>query len=104
MSSDDGPVQKPTLRHNIAANVRRLRENSGRSQEALGEDCGLHPGHVGQIERATSDITVGTLERLAAGLGVDPLRLLRPPPKNAKSKPLPRGPKPGSVRRVKRRR
>jgi transcriptional regulator with XRE-family HTH domain len=62
----------------IAANVRRLREGKGLSQEALADVCGYHRTYIGGIERSERNITIATLEALAGGLGVDPLALLVP--------------------------
>jgi transcriptional regulator with XRE-family HTH domain len=60
----------------IAANVRRLRNAKGLSQEALGEVCGYHRTYVGGIERGERNITIATLEALAGALGVEPVQLL----------------------------
>lgn len=62
----------------IAANVRRLREGKGLSQEALADVCGYHRTYVGGIERSERNITIATLEALAGALEVDPIALLTP--------------------------
>ncbi|WP_371826732.1 helix-turn-helix domain-containing protein [Caballeronia sp. SBC1] len=48
------------------------------SQELLSVECGFHRTYVSQVERATTNITLDNLQRLAQGLGVDPSELLRP--------------------------
>ena len=60
-----------------ATNIRRLRVASGLSQEGLADECGLHRTYVGAIERGERNITLRTLERIAAALGVEPAALLR---------------------------
>jgi len=62
----------------IAANVRRLREGKGLSQEALADVCGYHRTYIGGIERSERNITIATLEALAGALGVDAKALLTP--------------------------
>jgi transcriptional regulator with XRE-family HTH domain len=63
----------------IAANVRRLREGKGLSQEALADVCGYHRTYIGGIERSERNITIATLEALAGALGVTARSLLDPP-------------------------
>ncbi len=62
----------------IAANVRRLREGKGLSQEALADVCGYHRTYIGGIERSERNITIATLEALAGALDVDAKALLTP--------------------------
>lgn len=69
MESDD-------LRPILAANLRRLRESRGISQEALGSQAGLHRTYIGAVERGERNITLATLQRIAAALAVDPVSLL----------------------------
>jgi len=66
-----------TLRRVVAHNVRRLRLAQGLSQEAFADRCGLHRTYVGAIEREERNVTLETLERLAAALSVRPADLLR---------------------------
>ena len=60
----------------LARNLRRLRGQRGFSQEMAAEKCGLHRTYVGAIERGERNVTLTTLQEIAAGLRVDPLRLL----------------------------
>ena len=63
----------------LAKNVVRLRGARGCSQEALAELCGLHRTYVGSVERCERNVTLGTLEKLASGLGVSVAALLADP-------------------------
>jgi transcriptional regulator with XRE-family HTH domain len=45
-----------------------LREARGYTQEDLSTRCRLHKSYIGNIERATVNITLASLEVLAAGL------------------------------------
>lgn len=65
------------LRH-VAANVRRLRERRGETQEQFAQAAGVAPRYVQEVERARTNLSVAMLVRLAAALEVDPRRLLRP--------------------------
>jgi len=48
----------------------------GISQEELATRSGLHRTYIGGIERAERNISLATLEMIAAGLGVEPSELL----------------------------
>lgn len=69
---------KPAVRAALAANVRRLRTELGKSQEGLGEEADFHRTYVSQVERGVANITIDNLERLAHQLGVLPHQLLQP--------------------------
>lgn len=64
------------LRWRLADHVKRLRTTKGVSQEVLSAECGFHRTYISQVERAATNITIDNLQRLAAGLGVDPAELL----------------------------
>jgi transcriptional regulator with XRE-family HTH domain len=62
----------------LTRNLRRLRQERGLSQEEAAEKCGLHRTYVGAIERGERNITLSTLQEIAAAFRIDPLRLLSP--------------------------
>jgi transcriptional regulator with XRE-family HTH domain len=65
----------PTARELLAANVRRLREQTEVSQERLAEMAGFHRTYVSQVERGIVNITVDNIDALAATLKV-PVHIL----------------------------
>ncbi len=67
------------LRVVLAANVRAHRARLGLSQEAFADACGLHRTYVGAVERAERNVTLTTLDTLAAALGISVPQLLTPP-------------------------
>ena len=67
-----------SLRLQLAVNVRRLRLQSGMSQEALAEETGLHRTYIGSVERGERNLSVDNIEKLAAALHVPPSELLAP--------------------------
>lgn len=64
------------LRKVLADNVRAYREKHGLSQEALADACDLHRTYIGSIERCERNVTMSTLEVLAAALHVTVPELL----------------------------
>jgi transcriptional regulator with XRE-family HTH domain len=60
----------------IGANVRRLRNAKGISQEELADVSGYHRTYVGGIERGEKNISIATLAALAGALGVEAHELL----------------------------
>ena len=56
--------------------VRQLRLERGLSQEKLGEIAGLDRTYISQTEMGRRNVTLGTIHKLAAALGVDAACLL----------------------------
>jgi transcriptional regulator with XRE-family HTH domain len=54
----------------FAANLRRLREERGLSQERLAHNADLNTTHVAKIERTEREPGVRTVAKLARSLGV----------------------------------
>lgn len=65
------------LQRNIGRNLRAYRQARGLSQEAFAEVLGVHRTYMGGIERGERNLTLRSLERIAARIGEDPLSLLR---------------------------
>jgi transcriptional regulator with XRE-family HTH domain len=63
-------------RDQFGANVRRIREKAGLSQEALSGRSGLHMTEISRLERGERDPRLATIVRVARGLEVAPSRLL----------------------------
>lgn len=64
------------IRRQVGANVRRLREARGWSQEELGEHADLHRTYISGIERGVRNPTVTIVAKLAKTLRVQPGTLL----------------------------
>ena len=66
------------LQRLLGANLRRYRLARGLSQEALADVVGVHRTYMGGLERGERNLTLRSVERIAAQLGVEPLALLQP--------------------------
>ncbi|MDT3438270.1 helix-turn-helix transcriptional regulator [Pseudofrankia sp. BMG5.37] len=64
------------LQRIVGRNLRRYREGRGLSQEAFADVVGVHRTYMGGLERGERNLTLRSLERLAATLRLDPLELL----------------------------
>lgn len=72
----------------IGANVRRLREAKGWTQEECADRCGeMSAPLLRRIELASTNVTALTLARLAEGLDVDAAELLAPGTPHTKRRP-----------------
>jgi transcriptional regulator with XRE-family HTH domain len=60
----------------VAANVKRLRLQRKWSQEDCAEKCDLHRTYIGAVERGERNITLATLDSIAAAFGISPADLL----------------------------
>jgi transcriptional regulator with XRE-family HTH domain len=60
----------------VGRNLRTYRRAHGLSQEAFAEVLGVHRTYMGGIERGERNLTLRSLERIAAKLDLAPLALL----------------------------
>lgn len=65
------------LQRTVGTNLRAHREARGLSQEAFADLVGVHRTYMGGLERGERNLTLKSLERIAARIEVDPLTLLR---------------------------
>jgi len=63
----------------LGDNLRRLREATSKSQDALANDSGLHRTYVGAVERGERNPTYLTLVKYARGLGLSVADLTQGP-------------------------
>ena len=62
-------TESDLLKH-LGRQLRKLREQTGKSQDTLANDSGLHRTYIGAVERGERNPTILTLSRYAAGLGL----------------------------------
>ncbi len=82
------PISKAA--QTLGERVKTCRNHLGISQEELAHRAKLHWTFVGQVERGRRNLSLHNLLRLAAGLGVDPGKLVQgldPPPKDQNDSP-----------------
>jgi transcriptional regulator with XRE-family HTH domain len=66
------------LQRTIGENLRAYRLARGLSQEAFAEILGVHRTYMGSVERGERNLTLRSVERIAAAIEEEPLALLRP--------------------------
>jgi len=66
------------LQRTVGLNLRAYRQARGLSQEGLADVLGVHRTYMGGVERGERNLTLRSVERIAAKLDVDPLALLSP--------------------------
>jgi transcriptional regulator with XRE-family HTH domain len=66
------------LQRTIGQNLRAYRLAHGLSQEAFAEILGVHRTYMGSVERGERNLTLRSVERIAARIDEEPLKLLRP--------------------------
>jgi transcriptional regulator with XRE-family HTH domain len=74
------------LREVFAANLRRLRNAKGVSQDELAYEANLSRSYLSQLEKGTFYASLNVVGRLSEALGVEPAELLKIPQKR-----MPRG-------------
>ncbi|MGE5281077.1 MAG: helix-turn-helix domain-containing protein [Chloroflexota bacterium] len=68
----EGELQKA-----VGRNLRAYREAKGLSQEAFADVLGVHRTYMGGVERGERNLTLKSVEKIAARLKVEPLSLLQ---------------------------
>lgn len=68
------------IREILAFNLKRLRADTGLSQEELAHRAGIDRTYVSSLERCVYAAGIDLVARLAKELGVEPDELLRRPP------------------------
>jgi transcriptional regulator with XRE-family HTH domain len=65
------------LQRILGQNLRAYRKARGLSQEAFADVLGVHRTYVGGLERGERNLTLRSVERIAARIELEPLALLR---------------------------
>lgn len=65
------------LQRALGRNLRAYRTERGLSQEAFAAILNVHRTYMGGLERGERNLTLRSVERLAAQLGIEALDLLR---------------------------
>ena len=74
------------VRKRVGVNLKRLRRDSGLSQEGLAFESGLHRTYISGVERGVRNPTVLVLEKIAVALKVPAAKLLEEAPRRKKSR------------------
>jgi transcriptional regulator with XRE-family HTH domain len=64
------------LQRIFGRNLRAYREDKGLSQEAFADQLEVHRTYMGGIERGERNLTLRSVEKIAARINADPLDLL----------------------------
>jgi transcriptional regulator with XRE-family HTH domain len=64
------------LQRIVGRNLRAYRKARGLSQEAFADVLGVHRTYMGGVERGERNLTLKSVERIAAQLDIEPLALL----------------------------
>jgi len=64
------------LQRAVGRNLRAYRRARGLSQEAFADVLEVHRTYMGGIERGERNLTLKSVERIAARLGLEPISLL----------------------------
>ena len=64
------------LQRTLGKNLRRFREAEDLSQEAFAEVLGVHRTYMGALERGERNVSLKSVEKIAAKLKIEPLLLL----------------------------
>jgi len=72
------------LRETFAANLRRLRNAKGLSQDELAYEAEMSRSYLSQLEKGVYHVSLRIVGKLAEVLGVDPAEFLKKPPNRTK--------------------
>jgi transcriptional regulator with XRE-family HTH domain len=61
----------------VGRTIAETRLSRGLTQEALAHAVDMHPVEISRLERGTRDLRLTTIVRVAEGLGIPPMDLLR---------------------------
>lgn len=70
-------MNKPTIAQRVGRNMRAIRHQGGLSQDNFADRIDMHRAYYSAIERGEKNVTLVTLQRVAAGLGVTMAKLLQ---------------------------
>lgn len=74
------------VRHRVGQNLKRLRQETGWSQEEFAFECGIHRTYISGLERGVRNPTITVLDKIAKGLKVSPAVLLEDVPRARKAR------------------
>lgn len=75
----DSHTSSQQVRRRVAAHARSIRVAKSMTQETVAGNAGLAVRHLQKIEAAEVNVTLDTLVKVAAALGVDVAALLQRP-------------------------
>jgi transcriptional regulator with XRE-family HTH domain len=70
-------VAEGDLQRTVGRNLAAYRKHRGLSQEAFADLLGFHRTYVGGLERGERNLSLQSVERLAAAINVEPRQLLQ---------------------------
>ena len=59
----------------FGSNIKRYRQQTGLSQEAFAEKCGMHRTYISAIECYRRSISLENIQRIADALGIETYKL-----------------------------
>lgn len=59
------------VRSRVGKNLQKLRRDRGVTQEELAHKAGIHQTYLSGVESGKRNPSIGVLERIASGLGID---------------------------------
>jgi transcriptional regulator with XRE-family HTH domain len=74
------------VRQRVGQNLRRLRLETGWSQEDFAFECGIHRTYISGLERGVRNPTITVLDKIAKALKISPAVLLEDVPRARKTR------------------